>query len=74
MSGSDVFRRKASVGRTLRAVLGSFFGVRRGTDLDRDQAELNPLHVVAAGLVAAVVFVVALVALVRWVVASGVAS
>lgn len=74
MSGSDVFRRKASIGRTLRAVLGSFLGVRRGADLDRDQAELNPLHVVAAGIVAAVAFVAVLVVLVRWVVASGVAS
>lgn len=74
MTGSEMVRRKAPLGRTVRAVLGSFFGVRRGVDLDRDQVELNPLHVVAAGLVAAVLFVVALVVLVRWVVASGVAS
>ncbi len=67
-------RRKASPWRTLLAVAWSFFGVRKGRDLDRDVSELNPLHVVVAGLVVAALFVVALVALVKWVIASGVAA
>lgn len=74
MTGVDMIRRKASFGRTARAVLGSFFGVRRGADLDRDQAELNPVHVVVGGIAAALLFVVALVVFVRWVVTSGVAG
>lgn len=74
MTDADLLRRRGSFGRTLRAVLGSFFGVRRGADLDRDQRELNPLHVVVAGIVAAVLFVLLLVAVVRWIVSSGVAG
>lgn len=70
----DAIRRKGSLSRTLRAVFWSFFGVRKSRDLDRDAGELNPLHVVFAGVVAALVFVVAIVALVHWVVTSGVAA
>lgn len=67
-------RRKASFWRTLHAVAWSFFGVRKSRDLQRDLSELNPLHLVVAGLVVAALFVVALIALVKWVIASGVAA
>ena len=67
-------QRKASFWRTLQAVGWSFFGVRKSRDLERDVGELNPLHLVIAGVAAAAVFVVALVLLVKWVIASGIAS
>ena len=70
----EALRRKASLGRTLRAVGGSFFGVRKRADLERDASELNPLHVVAAGVVVALLFVAALVLLVQWIIRSGVAA
>ena len=60
-------RRKASLRRTLLAVVWSFFGVRKAKDLERDVSELNPLHVVIAGVVGALVFICALVVLVGWV-------
>ncbi len=66
-------RRKGSFGRTLRAVFWSFFGVRKGSDLERDTSELNPLHLAVAGVVAAALFVAGLVFLIQWVVTSGVA-
>ena len=65
--------RKASFGQTLRAVAWSFFGVRRSSDYEKDLGQLNPVHVIAAGIVAAALFIVALVVLVNWVLASGVA-
>lgn len=71
---SHAVRRKASLWRTLQAVAWSFFGVRKSRDLQRDLAELNPLHLVVAGLLAAAVFVVALIALVKWIIASGIAA
>jgi hypothetical protein len=67
-------RRKGSLLRTFRAVAWSFFGVRKARDLERDVSELNPLHVVIAGVVAAALFIAALVALVSWVVGSGIAA
>ena len=67
-------RRKASLVRTLLAVVWSFFGVRKSKDLERDLSELNPLHLVVAGLVVAAIFVATLVALVNWVIKSGVAA
>ena len=67
-------QRKASFWRTLQAVCWSFFGVRKSRDLERDVGELNPLHLVIAGVAAAAVFVAALVLLVKWVIASGIAS
>lgn len=67
-------QRRGSLGGAFKAVAWSFFGVRRGADHERDVTRLNPLHVVAAGLAAAALFVLALWALVRWVVGSGVAA
>ncbi len=75
MSGGlkEAVQRRGSVLQTLKAVAWSFFGVRRGADLERDVQKLNPLHVVVAGVALAALFVVALVLLVNWVVASGAA-
>ena len=66
--------RKGSLVRTLGAVVWSFFGVRKSRDLERDVAELKPVQVILVGLAVAAAFVVALVLLVNWVIASGVAS
>ena len=70
----DAVRRKGSFGQTLRAVGWSFFGVRKSAEHEKDMAQLNPVHVVIAGVVAAAVFIVALVLIVRWVLSSGVAA
>lgn len=67
-------RRKPSLLRTLLAVLWSFFGVRKKKDLERDVSELNPIHLVVAGVIVAAIFVGALIALVNWVIKSGVAA
>lgn len=67
-------RRKPSLLRTLLAVLWSFFGVRKKKDLERDVSELNPIHLVVAGVIVAAIFVGALIALVNWVIRSGVAA
>jgi hypothetical protein len=69
----DAAARRGSFARTMKAVAWSFFGVRRSSDLERDSQELNPVHVIIAGVLAAVLFVIALVALVGWVISSGVA-
>jgi hypothetical protein len=71
---SEVVQRKGSLLRTIRAVAWSFFGVRKARDLERDARELNPVHVVIVGVVAAALFVVVLVVLVNWIIASGVAA
>jgi diacylglycerol kinase len=67
-------QRKMSFGQTLRAVGWSFFGVRKAQDQEQDVRQLNPIHVIIAGLLAGVLFVVTLVFLVQWVLASGVAK
>jgi hypothetical protein len=69
----DAARRKGSFFQTIRAVAWSFFGIRRSADHQVDLQNLNPLHVIIAGVLAAAVFVGALVVLVNWVVGSGVA-
>ena len=70
----DAVARRGSFLQTARAVGWSFFGVRRSSGRAEDVQKLNPLHVVAAGLAGAALFVVALVLLVRWVIDSGVAG
>ncbi|MDF1484829.1 DUF2970 domain-containing protein [Ramlibacter sp. H39-3-26] len=61
--------RKGSPWRTLRAVAWSFIGLRKDSEYRADMERLNPIHIIVAGLVGALLFVLALVALVHWVVA-----
>ena len=70
----DAVQRKGSFVQTMRAVAWSFFGVRKSRDYEHDVAQLNPVHVIIAGVIAAALFVVSLVLLVQWVVGSGVAT
>jgi hypothetical protein len=59
--------RKASFGQTARAVLWSFFGVRKRGDYEKDAAQLNPLHVIIMGIIGAALFVFVLLLIVKWV-------
>ncbi|MCL6469604.1 MAG: DUF2970 domain-containing protein, partial [Ralstonia sp.] len=61
----EATKRRASFAQTMKAVFWSFFGVRKGRDHDRDMAQLNPVHVIIAGVLAAVMFVVVLLLIVR---------
>ncbi|KOF52549.1 hypothetical protein AD428_19515 [Achromobacter sp. DMS1] len=56
--------------QTVKAVAWAFFGVRKGAGYREDIARLNPVYVIVAGLLAAALFVTALVFIVRWAVAS----
>ena len=67
-------QRKASFVQTMRAVAWSFFGIRKGSEYRKDVSELNPVHVVIAGVAAAALLVVGLILMVNWVIASGVAK
>ncbi len=60
--------RKASFGQTIKAVGASFFGVRGSRAHQADVTRLNPLHVIIAGVVLAVVFVLTLLFVVRMVI------
>ncbi len=58
-----------SFGATVKAVMWSFFGVRKKSAYESDTQRLNPLHVIIAGIIAAILFVLGLVMLVKLVVA-----
>ena len=68
MSDSNGGPRKSSFGQSMKAVFWSFFGVRKRRDLEADAAQLNPLHVIAAALIGAAMFIVVLMLIVRAVV------
>ena len=59
---------KSSFARTMKAVLWSFFGVRKGRDFEADASQLNPLHVIVAALIAVALFIGVLIAIVHLVV------
>jgi hypothetical protein len=65
----DAAHRKASFGATIKAVLWSFFGVRKKSDYEKDAAQLNPIHVIIAGLIGAAIFIATLIIIVKLVVA-----
>jgi hypothetical protein len=60
--------RKAGFGETMSAVFWSFFGVRKKSDYERDAARLNPVAVIAAGVLGAAIFVSVLILVVHAVV------
>jgi len=60
--------KKGSFMQLVSAVLWSFFGVRKRRDLEADAAQLNPLHLIVAGVIGAVLFVVVLLVIVHMVV------
>lgn len=66
----DASQRKFTFLQTLKAVLWAMLGIRKGEGYREDAARLNPVHLVIAGVLAGIIFVVILVSIVRWVVAS----
>jgi hypothetical protein len=60
--------RKGSFLQSFKAVAWSFFGVRQASEYEKDVSQLNPVHVIIAGVVAALIFIGVLIAVVRWVV------
>ena len=61
---------KRSIWRTVKAVAWSFVGLRARGDYEEDIKNLSPIHIIVVGLVGVIVFVIALVLLAKWVVAS----
>lgn len=53
---------------TVLAVLWSFFGVRRSAAHEADMKNLKPVHVIVVGILAAGVFVMTLIGVVKLVV------
>jgi len=51
--------------QAFKAVFWSFFGVRKRANYESDSQTLKPQHVIAAGLVGALVFVLVLLAVVK---------
>lgn len=60
-------QRPGNLVATVKAVLWGFLGVRRRSDFQEDVARLNPLHLMAVGVVMAFLFVAGLILLVTWV-------
>jgi Protein of unknown function (DUF2970) len=68
VSERPTHQRKGSLGGTVKAVLWGFLGVRRNADYQNDIAKLNPVHIVIVGVAMALLFVLSLILIVRWVV------
>jgi len=58
---------RAAFAQAAGAVFWSFFGVRKSRDMRTDAVKLKPQHVIIVGIVSATIFVLALVALVKFI-------
>jgi len=65
----EAVKRKPSFLKTMRAVLWSFLGIRKRSSYEEDAGELNPVHVVIAGILGALIFIATLLFIVSRVVA-----
>lgn len=61
-SGSSFFR-------SIKVVAWSFLGIRKSSEFQKDIDSVTPLHVLAVGLIAGLLFVIGLVVVVNLVVA-----
>ena len=61
-------KKTASLLQVAKAVFWSFLGIRKRGDYETDSVEMKPQQVIVAGLIAAVVLVLSLILLVRFVI------
>jgi len=59
---------KPTISQAAKAVFWSFLGIRRRSAHEQDLARLKPMHFVIAGVAGGLIFVLTLVAVVRFVV------
>ena len=59
--------RKATPLQVVKAVLSAFIGIRKRAAHEHDAVTITPVQVIVTGIIAAAVFVLSLVALVRWI-------
>ena len=62
---SETEPKPASLRQVAGAVFWSFFGVRKGEHMQRDEVAIKPLQVIVVGVALAAVFVFALLAIVQ---------
>jgi hypothetical protein len=58
----------SSFWRSVKLVAWSFLGIRSRAGYEEDLAKVNPMHVVAVGLIGGLLLVVGLIGLATWVV------
>ncbi len=59
---------KPSFWRSMKMVAWSFFGIRKSSESQQDVAQVNPFHIIVAGIGSALIFVLGLILLVNWIV------
>ncbi|MNY51844.1 hypothetical protein D3C86_1874700 [compost metagenome] len=59
-------KQTASFMYSMKAVIWSFFGLRRKKDFDQDGAKLNPFHVIIAALIGVALFIGLLITIVKF--------
>jgi Protein of unknown function (DUF2970) len=60
--------KRASVLQVAKAVMWSFMGIRKKSDLENDAEMITPVQVVIGGIIGGLIFVISLMLLVRLVV------
>lgn len=60
--------------RSLIAVFWSFAGIRKSSEHSKDMQNIKPGHVIIAGLLAGLVFVIGLIFIVNWVISGAARS
>ena len=59
---------KPSFWRSMKMVAWSFFGIRKSSESQQDVAQVNPVHIIVAGIGSALLLVLGLILLVNWIV------
>jgi diacylglycerol kinase len=57
----------ATLPQVIKAVFWSFLGIRRRAEYEKDAVRLKPVQVIVAGIIGAIVLVLSLITLVRFI-------
>jgi hypothetical protein len=62
--------RKGSPLAVIKTVLSAFIGIRRRSGHEQEAVQLTPVQIIVTGIIAAAVFVIGLILLVRYIISS----
>lgn len=68
----ELSRRKLSFFQTLKAIAWGALGLRKGSGYTEDIDKLNPVHLIIAGIIATILFVLVLVFIAKLFIAAAV--
>lgn len=68
MKQNDKYQKKLSFANTIKSILWAFFGVRKHTEYEKEQAHFNPFYVIFGAIFLVAIFILILLIIINFVI------